>query len=325
MDARAWRHGMAVALLVSACQPRNEGTLGNSALNPSTHAAFPIEAAAHAGIDCNTCHGEFATFAEFSCLAGCHAQSATDPSHDGFGGYGYDSAACYRCHPAGSAEGSLLDHSFPIGSTAVHHDMACGNCHTDTSTRRVFSCTTGCHAQIETDPLHQGIGDYAYTSAACLTCHPAGIASGAMVSHDDFPIGAGTAHDLGCTQCHTDPADRKNLTKLACATCHLAIDATLIAKHTTTPSNPRIKVKASEISGTNPRTCLRCHADAQVDRTSGHSKSSPCADEGTPPHEGAGCTQCHSSYRVDKAYAADFTVTPPPGCAQCHDNGQTCR
>jgi hypothetical protein len=174
-------------------------------------------------------------------------------------------------------------------------------------------------------PTHSGLSGYDTTSAACFACHPAGVGE-APADHDlHFPVSAGTKHaGVGCRECHTNLAAPTVVTNFDCGTCHLGIESDIIAEHTTTTSNTRITVKSSEISLTNSRTCLRCHADGQVDWTSAHPNRSPCAEQGAPPHRGAGCTQCHSSYRTDKTYAASFTANPPPGCAQCHENRLTC-
>ncbi len=74
-------------------------------------------------------------------------------------------------------------------------------------------------------------------SAACLACHADGGA-GAPANHEQlFPRAAGTKHaGIGCAQCHTNPADRKDLSALACASCHagLTTPPTLAAAHSIT-------------------------------------------------------------------------------------------
>jgi len=67
------------------------------------HAWFPIASGRHSGLTCSTCHVVPTNYASFSCLSGCHSQSNTDGRHSGVSGYHYDSAACYSCHPRGSA------------------------------------------------------------------------------------------------------------------------------------------------------------------------------------------------------------------------------
>jgi hypothetical protein len=462
-----------------------------TALSPDMHSDFPISSGAHGGIDCSVCHGEFDTFAQVDCLNGCHAQDVTTASHQGIDGFAYDSQKCLQCHPSGTADGVVPNHPFPIGKMDVHNNMICVQCHTEPANKKIFSCTSGCHAEADTTPLHAGIPNYQYADAQCLACHPNGIADGTGFDHPAFPIGQGTKHTLGCTQCHTDPANRQDLTKLACVTCHATLgsdaqhankvadytpstagatsatclachaesqvytvaahtqfslvfgenvhdtkclgchnqkrtdkayaedfdkydcltchtqypnttqaallsghsavtgytystpacinchpqgivappadhgqyfpidaaskhagvsctdchsnlaqptvatnflcgtchqqlDPALITNHTTNTSKPTITVKASEISVTNSATCLRCHGDSQVDLTSSHPRTEPCPNGGAPPHQGAACTRCHSGYRTDKTFAADFGGSPPPGCAQCHQSHLAC-
>ena len=66
------------------------------------HTWFPITSGRHAGHVCSDCHNNPASYAVFSCLT-CHAQATIDNSHRNRSGYRYDSAACYSCHPRGSA------------------------------------------------------------------------------------------------------------------------------------------------------------------------------------------------------------------------------
>ena len=97
-------------LALLACQK------GPAALNaPVTRAnhKFPIASGPHA-VDCNTCHGAFQSFTQFTCLT-CHGheQPLTDMLHvslakagsaaqpDGGVGYTYDSTSCLQCHAAG--------------------------------------------------------------------------------------------------------------------------------------------------------------------------------------------------------------------------------
>lgn len=66
---------------------------------------FPIYSGTHRGRwnNCNECHNNPASFADFSCL-GCHPhddRAETDGHHQGESGYSYDSQACYSCHPQG--------------------------------------------------------------------------------------------------------------------------------------------------------------------------------------------------------------------------------
>jgi hypothetical protein len=145
---------------------------------------------------------------------------------------------------------------------------------------------------------------------------------------------------ISCTACHGTP--RANATTLAgfqCAACHSGLPATATRKAwavahaiagygvttyltaTTTGGNQT----TVQIDMTAAQSCLRCHADSQVDRVASH----PGGDSafGTGRHVPAGCLTCHSTSRTDKAWGTDFTVAqgsagpPPTGCYVCHANG----
>jgi hypothetical protein len=49
---------------------------------------------------CAECHTTPSNYTQFSCTV-CHSRSETDGHHREVGGYRYDSAACYACHPNG--------------------------------------------------------------------------------------------------------------------------------------------------------------------------------------------------------------------------------
>ena len=191
---------------------------------------FPINSGAHAGkwTACADCHTDPANYGVFSCMTGaCHAQAATDPGHSGVAGYAYAAAQCRACHPDGRA-GTFAQHDavFPINSgTHAGKWTVCADCHTDPTNRQVFSCTTGaCHAATPTNGVHQGIPNYLYMSAQCLSCHPTGL-RGTFTQHDAlfFPVYGGT--HVGkwtvCADCHTDPSTRATFSCMTGA-CHAA-------------------------------------------------------------------------------------------------------
>ena len=68
------------------------------------HPQFPIYSGRHAGewASCQTCHVQPGDFSVFSCVT-CHEHNRPDmdDEHDEVGGYVYQSAACYSCHPDG--------------------------------------------------------------------------------------------------------------------------------------------------------------------------------------------------------------------------------
>src|SRR5215470_4439527 len=107
-----------VALLVAACQ-KSAGAPANTAPTPATHDRFPIASGPHA-VDCNTCHGDGASFREFSCTT-CHDhnQALTDQLHKGVATYSYTATSCLGCHANGSRQ--AFDHAGIAGSCAACH------------------------------------------------------------------------------------------------------------------------------------------------------------------------------------------------------------
>jgi len=229
-------------------------------------------------------------------------------------------AACGGSHPAGPwlTDPGVAGHAFFKLAGTVHDPSApgsavtCDQCHPGTSFKQ-FDCTTSCHAQASIDPIHTtptAVPGYVYASASCLSCHPDG--SGSMPDHSAklFPIGTGTQHPFQCSQCHTDLVNRSNTATLACFTCHQTVTAlpALAAGHAGVKDYP-----ASPIA----TDCVRCHADGQVTTVASHSQF-PIAS-GSSTHDTA-CVQCHSAFRADKPWGADFSAY---SCVGCHDQTTT--
>ncbi len=270
-----------------------------TALTFETHTAFPVAAGAHARTDCNSCHGDFDTFQEFSCL-GCHEHSrdVTDPRHASIPDYAWDSAKCYECHADGTAAG--VDHTafFPIQAGTTHSGIACSTCHVVPTNRKVVDCIT-CHTAPETTPRHNGIPGYEWTSPNCLVCHPKGDVQG--IDHTAyFPIQAGASHSgIACATCHMNPTNRK---VVDCLTCHTAAE--------TDPQHGKVGGYARDSA-----RCVRCHGDSQVDRVSTHL---PFAILSGYKHYRTSCLECHPVARTDKPFAQDFN---PFDCLSCHSKG----
>jgi len=312
---------------------------GSIAAPPNHDAAdFPRgSGTSHAAVGCIQCHTDLSNptiTANFAC-ASCHAglPGGFVAGHASVAGVDAStpSAQCLACHGDGQTNPIASHTQFPIAMGSSTHDTVCLQCHDTLRTGKPYAYAAdftaydclGCHAQAPTDSAHAGVSGYLYASASCYGCHPTG--SAVPANHDTafFPRGTGSAHAaVTCAQCHTDLSAPANPSNFACGTCHLGLDAALVTKHTTTTSNPRITVASSEISTSDSATCLRCHADSQVNLTSSHLSGS----DGDPPHQGARCLQCHDLYRADKAFAADFASDPAAssklaarqGCYECH-------
>jgi hypothetical protein len=67
---------------------------------------FPIYSGKHKNQwnTCTDCHTNPSNYSIFTCTTSCHPQSSTNNKHQGVSGYAYNSAACYNCHPDGSAK-----------------------------------------------------------------------------------------------------------------------------------------------------------------------------------------------------------------------------
>src|SRR3989449_3964103 len=117
-------------LALLACQP------GASTVVSRANHMFPITTGPHA-VDCNTCHGGFSSFNQFTCF-NCHGheQPLTDSLHasltmaagaslpDGGVAYAYDSASCLGCHPTGAR--------VPFSHAGISGN--CASCHAATAT-----------------------------------------------------------------------------------------------------------------------------------------------------------------------------------------------
>jgi hypothetical protein len=267
------------------------GMPNNTAMTRDQHQAlFPILAGAHATTDCNSCHGGFSSFKEFTCI-GCHdhAQQPTDMGHVGVVGYRYDSKACVGCHPQGVAAAvSRPDHStkfFPIDVGTAHANGQCSDCHTNAADKSQFTCIS-CHdhAQPATDTGHVGVAGYKYDSAACLSCHPQGLAG--TISRPDhtkfFPIDVGTVHANGqCTDCHTNAADKSQFT---CISCH---------DHAQSLTDPgHVGVNGYKYDS---KACLTCHPQGVAGTISRPDHAKFFAIDVGTTHAAAQCSDCHKN------------------------------
>lgn len=219
---------LASLLLLAACDRPPGAKPGPwlTNLTPATHAVFPIDSGAHAGADCDACHGAFDSFLEFSCI-GCHAhdQAVADPPHAPVAGYAYGPTACYACHPNGRAQD--VDHAriFPIAAGAKHQGIECRRCHIDPTNRAVLGCGQ-CHASGPMGSAHGNVGDYAFDSTACIRCHGDSQVD-RVAGHLPFGIAAGYKHyRQPCLSCHPNTrADKPFAADFAlgaasCAACH---------------------------------------------------------------------------------------------------------
>ena len=219
------------------------------------------------------------------------------------------------------------DRFFPI-ATGVHAAADCNGCHGSYDTFTRFDCTTSaCHQQPQLGTGHAAVSGFATDGPTCFGCHPRGTMA-APANHDTafFPRSAGTAHAaVYCTECHLDIATPNDPTAFGCYACHSTLatgwphpsvvgNVSILVIHTTENSSTPIDV-------TNPASCLRCHADSQVDTVASHPGGGD-TPSGRAQHATAGCLTCHSAMRTDKPFGADFGSTGAigsgTGCGVCH-------
>jgi hypothetical protein len=210
------------------------------------------------------------------------------------------------------------DKHFPIATG--NHAVDCNACHGKADTFRAFDCL-GCHTAPATTPRHAMVAGFVFASPSCYACHPRGTATTGTASDGGsnsnhaafFPIDASAKHAFGvvatsCADCHADATDR---TKIDCSRCH--VQPLMEAKHTLVggfvfTAGDGLKTSA---------LCLRCHADAQVNRVGAHApfNIAPPARHSVAQGTNGDCLLCHASARSDKPFGADFTKKD---CAGCH-------
>lgn len=295
-------------------------------MTASMHEAyFPITSGAHAGADCNVCHGEFDTFSRYSCI-GCHdhERPTTDAAHLGIvAGYAYEAQGCYLCHPHGEAAGFDHEAYFPIGNQTVHQGIRCGACHPDATDRKAIACTV-CHTKDQTDPRHLAVAGYLWQSAACYSCHPSSNVPTPQDHDQRFPISVGTTHaGIACAACHVDPANRK---VFDCISCHSHEKPATDSNHAGVPDYSYASAE-----------CYRCHPQANVTLLADHTgfpigagakhAGLVCSSCHTVPGDKTQftCTACHSHEQASTA----LNHTGVPGysyqsaeCYRCHPNAE---
>jgi len=170
---------------------------------------------------CVQSHGSGAQSVDFSNCYACHApeyQATASPPHTKAG----CSTTCSDCHDSTAwadampaTQGACGVHpeaQFAI-SSGSHANIACLSCHVASmaaaAKQGANTDCTSCHTRNQIDPTHTGVSGYAYGSCGsagapctqhnfCLTCHPAGTASGGH-PQDRFPLPHGNST---CVQCH---------------------------------------------------------------------------------------------------------------------------
>lgn len=162
----------------SVCHPVNSFQWTGAGFN---HNFFPL-VQGHSGRECSECHTS-GTYSDANpdCNS-CHQpdyMATTNPSHSAMG-FPFTCNLCHSLEP-GWKPATFTEHdnqSFPIYS-GKHKGTwtSCTECHPNPSNYSQFTCIS-CHEHNKTDMdnKHREEGDYSYNSAACLQCHPRGVA-----------------------------------------------------------------------------------------------------------------------------------------------------
>jgi hypothetical protein len=288
---------------------------GIPSFDHTTVATFPIAAGAvHAGIGCAQCHGPTKAVADLRCTS-CHTGTRPHDSpvvngaiHDGMPGYAFDSPTCHGCHADGGIPS--FDHttvsSFHIAAGSAHAGLACATCHGATKASPDLVCTS-CHAgsfphddATVNANIHGTMPGYAFTPAACFTCHADGqIPAFDHTTVSPFAIGPTSKHaGLLCADCHGTtkaPAD------LRCLGCHAG----------SVPHDDQVLIDGLHLGlggyAYDAATCVGCHTDGGVAPLDHLTVSQfPIASGAT--HAGIPCASCHGLTRA----AADLQ------CVTCH-------
>ena len=220
------------------------------------------------------------------------------------------------CGRGAVGEKGLVAHSsfFVVGGS--HAGFTCDQCHAPSAAGFALSeqgvTCTGCHTDAATTPVHSGVSGYAWSNAACISCHKDGGA-GLPANHDtaDFPV-TGTVHaGIGCSACH---GATRALADITCVPCHAqAATATIHAKIPATKTGTRDGKTYTNYQWKSA-ACLTCHADGQVNAISSH----PRFDHGlTGSGHAPFCLTCHVATAPPggKAWSADFSQST---CLACH-------
>lgn len=288
----------------------------------------------HASLRCEDCHRRTGvqpfTAAVAPCVA-CHQTTyanTTNPAHTAIG----FSTQCADCHQLSTWSFALFaQHDAIFGIYRGAHAgswRSCATCHTTPGNYQAFTCTT-CHANGPTTSAHDGVPGYTWESTACLGCHPGGRGGGDLSFHDAiFPVFSGThaGQWTSCSQCHTDPANRKAISCLT-AGCHVQ------------STSDRSHLGITGYAYTTP-DCRSCHPDGRAGTFTNHdvvfpvysgthlNKWTTCSDCHTNPSNRAifSCVNggCHPSAQTNGNHAGiPGYAYQSAQCLSCHPDGRT--
>ncbi len=254
---------------------------------------FPVYSGKHSGTwnSCTECHPNPNNYVEFTCIS-CHEQASTDEHHNEVGGYIYNSAACFECHPTGQAEGGFNHNNSNFPLTGAHTTTECIHCHANGyagTTTICYDCHKDQYEQ-SLNPSHLALS----ISTDCEACHTtlSGWQPALFAVHNQYYALAGAHADIA-TDCFTCHAGDYNNTPNTCYGCH-----TNDYNQTTNPPH---------VSGQYSTECENCHSQSTwVPATFDHNLFFPL----TGAHTTTECLQCHAN-----GYGGT-----PTNCVDCHIN-----
>lgn len=129
----------------------------------------------HATASCIACHVNNNYTLTYQDCYQCHANDyarPTNPNHV-TSQFSHD---CSPCHSTAGWLPSTFNHDgqyFRIysGKHRNRWNNDCASCHPTAGQYQVFTCTTACHPQAQTDNKHRDVQGYSYSSPACYSCH----------------------------------------------------------------------------------------------------------------------------------------------------------
>ena len=208
------------------------------------------------------------------------------------------------------------DNSFAVAGS--HRPFSCAQCHDPVApgfalADQGVSCV-GCHTDGTTTAAHAAVASYSWANGSCIACHKDGR-GGLPANHnaDFFPV-TGTKHAaLGCADCH---GPTKAIADITCMPCHA--QTTMATTHALIP--PSMVGRSDGKTYLNYQwasaSCLKCHADGQVNRIASHpSVPHGLTGEGHAPF----CLTCHTTVAPPggKIWAVDFSKY---SCLACHSS-----
>ncbi|MCU0223366.1 MAG: hypothetical protein MUF27_04710 [Acidobacteria bacterium] len=283
---------------------------GASFTHPPT---FPLSAG-HAGVSCQSCHGDGVYKGKSTDCYACHRpdyERTTAPAHPAAG----FSTTCTQCHTTASWAGASYAHTPRFPLTGGHAGASCQSCHGDGVYAGKSTRCESCHQpeyDRTTDPSHR----QAAFPNDCTLCHTIVGWRPSTFDHgrSQFPL-TGAHVGLSCSQCHSDGVYDGKPTD--CASCHRDD-----YDRTTDPAHGAAGFST---------TCTQCHTTATWAGASyAHTPRFPL----TGGHAAASCQSCHGdgvyagkSTRCESCHQPDYDRTTDPShrqaafpndCTLCH-------